>query len=394
MGWERHRIITPVAPESLSLWRWTLVGILSIIVSILLFVLHATDHLFFINDVNIWLVSIFPVLLWLIIASIRGYLYGRALEYYEFLQKEILISQREWQSWGQRSIVVMNSCVLLPEKITVSFIADNPTNIESKCGLAHRIDYLPSVKNQDNAVTVLLNSIAESLAILPTAIPLHVTLITDGSTEERHLLQNNFHSIWQTSFPGRPQPSSVQVETEFPFYQLDANLKNAEARSDLFLILQFNGHQKYSDGMAVFLLTIDDVARIYGLKSKCHLLRPMPLDKSCLPQDLTTFFTTQVSAKKTRAIVSDYQSIASLSTQLYPIAHDNGIHWQVESTIVLERFMGIPGPFSGWLCAGVTADMSKHHSASYLIVSVQEQQPYICTVLPWSDNEYDKPSVE
>ncbi len=131
MGWERHRIITPVAPESLSLWRWALVGILSIIVSILLFVLHATDHLLFINDVNIWLVSLFPVFLWLIIASIRGYLYGRALEYYEFLQKEILISQREWQSWGQRSIVVMNSCVLLPETITVSFIADNSTNIEN-----------------------------------------------------------------------------------------------------------------------------------------------------------------------------------------------------------------------------------------------------------------------
>ncbi|WP_370615265.1 hypothetical protein NMD21_03915 [Citrobacter portucalensis] len=92
--------------------------------------------------------------------------------------------------------------------------------------------------------------------------------------------------------------------------------------------------------------------------------------------------------------MSDYQSIASWSTQLYPIAHENGVHWQVENTIVLERFMGIPGPFSGWLCAGVTADMSMHHSASYLIVSVQEQQPYICTVLPWSDNEYDKPSME
>lgn len=393
MGWERHRIITPVAPEPLSLWRWALAGILSVIISVLLFVLHATEHLFFINDVNIWLVSLFPTFLWLIIASIRAYLYGRALEYYEFLQKEILISQREWQSWGQRSLVVMNSCVVLPEKITVSFIAGNPTNIENKCGLAHRIDYLPNVKNQDNAVTVLLNSIAESLSILPIAIPLHVTLITDGSTEERHLLQNNFHSIWQTSFPGRPQPSSVRVEMEFPFYRLEANLKNAEVRSDLVLVLQFNGYQNYSDGMAVFLLTSDDVARIYGLNGKCHFLRPMPLDKACLPQDLTTFFTTQVSAINTKNIVSDGQLIDLLSAQLYPIGHNHGAHWQVENKIILERFMGIPGPFSGWLCVGVAADMSKHNLESYLVVSVQEEQPYICTVLPWSNNEYDKPSV-
>ncbi|TKU29677.1 MULTISPECIES: hypothetical protein [unclassified Citrobacter] len=394
MGWERHRIITPVAPEPLSLWRWILVGILSVIVSILLFVLHATEHLFFINNVNIWLVSLFPVFLWLIIASIRGYLYGRALEYYEFLQKEILISQREWQSWGQRSIVVMNSCVLLPEKITVAIIAGNSKNIANQYDLVNRINYLPQVKNQCHAAAVLLNSIAESLSILPTGIPLHVTLVTDGSTEEICLLQSNFHRIWQTSLPAKPQPSSVRIVTEFPCHQLDTNLKDAEVRSDLFLILQFNGHDKYSDGMAVFLLASDDVARNYGLEGKCRLLRPMPLDKSCLSQDLTSFFTTQVSAKKTRAIVSDYQSIASLSTQLYPIAHENGVHWQVENTIVLERFMGIPGPFSGWLCAGVTADMSKHHSAPYLIVSVQEQQPYICTVLPWSDNEYDKPSME
>lgn len=63
--------------------------------------------------------------------------------------------------------------------------------------------------------------------------------------------------------------------------------------------MQFNGQDKYSDGMAVFLLTSDDVARNYGLEGKCRLLRPMPLDKSRLPHDLTTFITTQVSAKKT-----------------------------------------------------------------------------------------------
>ncbi|MCX9063851.1 hypothetical protein NLN94_23430, partial [Citrobacter portucalensis] len=73
MGWERHRIITPIPPEPLSLWRWILAGVLSVIVSVLFFVLHATEHLFFINDVNIWLISIFPVFLWLIIASVRAY---------------------------------------------------------------------------------------------------------------------------------------------------------------------------------------------------------------------------------------------------------------------------------------------------------------------------------
>lgn len=171
MGWERHRIITPVAPEPLSLWRWILVGILSVIVSILLFVLHATEHLFFINDVNIWLVSLFPVFLWLIIASIRGYLYGRALEYYEFLQKEILISQREWQSWGQRSIVVMNSCVLLPEKITVAIIAGNSKNIANQYDLVNRINYLPQVKNQCHAAAVLLNSIPARILLQITTLP-------------------------------------------------------------------------------------------------------------------------------------------------------------------------------------------------------------------------------
>ncbi|MDP0612636.1 hypothetical protein Q8G10_27225, partial [Klebsiella pneumoniae] len=67
---------------------------------------------------------------------------------------------------------------------------------------------------------------------------------------------------------------------------------------------------------------------------------PMPLDKACLPQDLTTFFTTQVSAINTKNIVSDGQLIDLLNAQLYPIGHNHGAHWQVENKIILERFMG------------------------------------------------------
>ncbi|NTZ51634.1 MULTISPECIES: type VI secretion protein [Citrobacter freundii complex] len=393
MGWERHNILTPKEPETLSLWRWIIAGLLSLLAGILFFVLHAKKYVLFLGEFNIWLVTLFPVVLWILLASLRGYLYSRALEEFEFLQKEILFAQSKWQLWGERSFVVLNSCVLLPDKITVAFLANQSKNLENQYGLVRRIDYLPQVKNQYHATTVLLNCISESLNVLPTAIPLHVTFITDAPPEMRRLLNVNFHSIWQASLPGRPQPSSVRVETQFPCYRLDVNLKNAEVRSDLVLVLQFNGQNSYSDGMAAFLLVSDDVARNYSLKGKCRLLRPMPLDKSCLTQDLTTFFTTQVCAKNAKAIVSDCQSIDSLNVQLYPMGHSYGAHWQVDNSVILEKYMGIPGPFSGWLCAGVASDMAQHYTDSYLAVSVQDEQSYICTVLPWSENEYDKPSV-
>ena len=384
MGWKRQNICLPERPRAPSMWRWGTAGVLLSITGILLFTLHVSASFPFLSNINIWIISLFPVVLWLLLVCIRGALFSHEFEKYEFLQRESAFAQSQWQQWGGRNFSILNSCVLLPGKVTASLLINEAGNFENQFGLITRIDYLAKLNSSTQAILILLKTMAECIIALPDDIHLHVTLITDGSPDASQQLEKSFKNMWYTSFPSCSPPISVKVENNLPLYHLDSILNSNEPRCELFFVIQLNGGSRYSDGLAAFLLTNDDTAHHYSLMETCRLLRPMPLDMSNLKEDLTTYFTTQTDATKTQVVIADCQKVDLLNSQLYPIGHRYGARWQVENSVILEKFIGIPGPFSGWLSAGLAADMAQSTSESYLTVSVQDVQSYICTVLPGS----------
>lgn len=393
MGWERHQAFIIDRPVSPILWRWILFGVLSILSSVLLFILHANKYWFFLETINIWLLSFFPLAFWLLMFSVRGYFYSRALEKYELLQAEAHHAQDEWRSWGARYLAVLDSHVLLPDRITASLLVNKRIEEINNYDNVLSIDYLPYEKSLLEVAEILTESILSSLRTLPVDIPLHITVFTDASDEACTFLDSNFLGLWKSIIPAVPLPVSFRIMRNDQFSELDFRLKRAEAWSEVIIIMQFNHEGGYSDGAAIFLLSSDDTVRNYNLHGKCRWLRPMPLDKSKLSSELNDFFNIQICAIKTQGIVSDCQEINAFNTQLFPIGYRFGAPWQVENSLVLEKYMGVPGPFSGWLCAAIAFDMAELCSKSFLAISVQEPVSWISTVLPWSENEDDKPSV-
>ncbi|MDP1265281.1 type VI secretion protein, partial [Klebsiella pneumoniae] len=79
----------------------------------------------------------------------------------------------------------------------------------------------------------------------------------------------------------------ITVTGSFSLSEVEERLKQPVLTVNLLLVIQLNGGTAYSDGLAVLLLTSDDVAQRYHLPHSSRLLRPMPLDMTNFEDDIT-----------------------------------------------------------------------------------------------------------
>lgn len=64
MSWERQKSTVSAMPEEPSLSLWLMLGIVSLVGSVLLFVLHANKLAGFLMGYNIWIITACPLLVW------------------------------------------------------------------------------------------------------------------------------------------------------------------------------------------------------------------------------------------------------------------------------------------------------------------------------------------
>ncbi|MDF1897148.1 hypothetical protein [Rahnella contaminans] len=383
MVWERKKNIIPDPPKPLLIKSWFLAAIFSIVFSILLFVLHASEKLYFLQQINIWVITSVPIVFWVISLCLCSFLYGRALNENQFLNAESQNAQKQWQNWAARYIAVIAHTVLLPDKITSSFIANVPKNFPPQYSLTRRICYLP---DQDE-ISVLLQSIAPALEVLPPELKLNITLLTDATEKIQQQQLQAFAASWRSLLKERPAPENINVRTSLSYGTLDDRLKEGGESADLLVILQQHGKEKYSDGLGIFLLTTDDVAQKYLLSLKGRLLRPMTTEAKSIQPDLSLFMETQVLSQKALGLIGDSVELTNLTSQLLPVAETFGTPLTTDTILVQERFTGIPGPSSAWLTAGLGLDLALHYSSPYLVFARTEQHWFISTVLSGSHNE-------
>ncbi|ENY7037467.1 hypothetical protein ACF0JT_005201, partial [Escherichia coli] len=81
--------------------------------------------------------------------------------------------------------------------------------------------------------------------------------ITDQPDSE---IRSAFVSAWEALFPQRVVPDNIEVTPDFSMGWVDERLKQPVLTVDLILVIQLNGGNAYSDGLAALLLTSDDVA--------------------------------------------------------------------------------------------------------------------------------------
>ncbi len=181
----------------------------------------------------------------------------------------------------------------------------------------------------------------------------------------------------------------LPLPAQFSLSEVEERLKQPVLTVNLLLVIQLNGGTAYSDGLAVLLLTSDDVAQKYHLPHSSRLLRPMPLDMTNFEDDITLFLETQTVASPGRPPLSGTQKNGRKEApRLSRRAAKCIPHGKLEDIALLEKWCGIPGPAAPWLLTALAADLVSLRKQPLLALFSSEQEHFISTITPGSEDEY------
>ncbi|WP_259331947.1 hypothetical protein [Pseudomonas sp. GW101-3H06] len=379
MGWDRQAAPVMNAPAPIVLGRWVLAAVIALLVSVLLFLLHAAERVPPLQALNIWVLAGAPLLVWLLTFSARAYGYGSALDHHQFLEDEAQYAQGAWQEWAQRYLAVHASCVLLPEQVSTSALMQGAANLPLRTGQARRIVALPSGKDRAAAgLRLLVTALATTLQALPVKQELRVTLLSDAMPAEYDALRDTLKQIWASE--NCPQLTAVTLSHELSFQWVDEVLKAGSAAFEVLLVLQVNAKASYSDGLAALLLCPDNVSSTCGLPVLGALLRPMPLDITDLHNELPQFFQTQTNARLASGLLADSDDWQPVIGEIFANGNAQDSSLKVDQQWVQEALCGVAGPLNHWLTMALGTEMVRHRHQPLLLLTKEKSQHWISTM--------------
>lgn len=375
MSWKRQKSTVFAKPEEPSFALWLMLGVVALVGSVMLFVLHANQLAGPLQEFNIWIAMAGPLVVWFFFLCLRGWIYNSAFDRHEFEKNEAEYAQQQWTNWAGRNIAVLRSGVMLPENLAPKLILTAPPTLEQNTRLTKHLHLF----DNKNHFSTLLSGLDYSLTQIPAGLPFGVTLLTDSS-DDAFTLQAEFNDSWLSALSGHPLPA-LNIVTSKSFIAIDDRIKSPTLDVELVLIHQMQGREVYSDALALLLLTSDDVATKYHLSYYASLLRPMPLESTKnLSVDLDTFFSTQSQANKTGVIIGDGISWGNEFATLLASAKKYGGSWKTQQLHWLEEYTGCNGPFSPWVMAAVVSDIVNIQKADCLMLSSDGENTFINTV--------------
>ncbi|UCQ56181.1 hypothetical protein DCF40_10055 [Edwardsiella piscicida] len=374
MSWEREKSTVSKKPEEPSFVLWLMLGVIAVVGSVVLFVLHVNKLSGPLQEFNIWVVTASPIVIWFFFLCLRGWLFNSAFDKHEFEANEADYAQQQWTEWAGRNIAVLHSSVIFPEALTpFRFLQASAEQVRRTTLTQHFYHSTP-----ENCFSQLLECVSDALVWVPSDLPLGATLLTDWQ-EDPLILQAEFAKVWQEIVPLCPAPV-LNIQTANTFIWLEERIKSPTLDVDLILVHQTQGKGRYSDILASLLLTSNDVATKYQLTHDACLLRPMSLDMGDMNKSLDTFFSTQTQACATASIVGDNVEWGNAFSGLLEAAQSYGGHWKPEQLHWLEKYAGLSGPFSPWIMAAVASDIVNIQKADCLILSTDGERKFINTV--------------
>lgn len=383
MGWKRSKAATAVLPAEPALGRWLLVGVITAVVGMMLFILHALGRVNVLTVFNIWWLSLSPVLGWFFLFCLRGWLWGRAVNEHQFLHKEARYGQQQWERWAERYVAVLGSCILLPSGVTAKSIA-KASAAEAEPFLSRTCHF-----GAEPPVTVAyllkqgVAGVQRAISMLPDSVPLNVTVVADCIAGGAEAL---FREAWGSVFPERAQPASVSFCDSFSFAWVAERLKQPVLDIDLVLVLQNSGTEQYSDALASVLLASDDVAEKFQLPHAARILRPMPLDMANFKADMGLFLKTQTAACQAPNLFCDTSQWHERLADVMTAGFTYQASWEPQETDVMEKYSGIPGTGSAWLLAALLSDIVAVRKTSVLGLFTSDSEHFISTVTSGSES--------
>ncbi|MCW1829922.1 hypothetical protein OLZ31_24110 [Enterobacter asburiae] len=382
MGWERSKATTTELPPEPSFFGWLMAAGVAAVVGILLFILHASGMVKALATFNIWWLAISPMIGWLFLFCLRGWLWGKTLDEHRFLLKEAEYGQQQWESWAGRYLAVLGSSILLPSGVTSDAIAKSE---------ASGAPQLLSLTSHFCAQSVTFGPLLElglagvqyAIATLPVTVPLNITVVSDNNSAES---ASQFRKVWGNLYPDRAISGSVSFCETLSFSWVEERLKNPVLDIDLILVIQQHGAGRYSDALAAMVLTSDDVAEKYQLSHSARILRPMPLDMTNFRADMRLFLETQTIACQTSNVFCDYGHWNGWFADLMTASQSHLTPWVPQEIDVLEKYNGIPGGGSAWLLATLLADIVFVSNKPVLGLFTSGADRFVSTVTSGSGN--------
>ncbi|MEE4126830.1 hypothetical protein [Pseudomonas viridiflava] len=380
MSWDRQpsRVVPAPAPLVMAHWLWA--AALAMFAGVLLFFLHAWARIPSLNVLDVRALSGSPLLVWVLAFGARAHLYGRALNNHQFLQERAQDAQQSWQSWAQRYLAVCASCVLLPDQVSASVLAQGPSGLPPRTGQARRIAVLSvGAERAREGLQMLIQSVGPALEALPADQELRLTLLSDVEAEAHPTLREALQHVWSTTLSRTP-PASITLTGELPYSWVDETLKAPDPVVELVLILQVHGEQRYSDGLAVLLLCPDHLANALALPITAGVARPMPLDVGAIDSELPMFVQTQISANEATGLLADDAGWQPVIGKICVAAGAQSASIKLEQQRVQEVFCGLPGPLGHWLATALGVELARHHRRPLLVLVREKSRHWISTV--------------
>ena len=270
------------------------------------------------------------------------------------------------------------SCVLLPDQVSVS-VLQGRRDLPQRTGQARRIAALPAQGDRAQAGLQLLFPVLDPvLKALPAEQALQVTFLSDVEPDHFAALRD----VWQQWHAAhRTPPAMVTLTNELSFQWIDETLKTARAALELILVVQVNGGEAYSDGVAALLLCPDQLAAAWDLPVQGGLLRPMPLDVATLSSELALFQQTQTMALQATGVVADSADWQPLTGKIFATNGARAASLSTQQLWVQEHLCGRPGPFGHWLAAAFGLEMVRHQRQPVLLLAKEESRYWINTVI-------------
>ncbi|WP_241623117.1 hypothetical protein [Rosenbergiella australiborealis] len=369
-------------PPEPSFTGWLLAGGGAAVVGTFLFILHASGMVRALAVFNIWWLASSPVLGWFFLFCLRGWLWGRTVNEYQFLQKEAEYGQQHWEAWAGRYLAVLGSSILLPSGVTSEGIAKSAA-ADAPQFLSLTSHFDAQSVNSTSLLELGLAGVQNAIAMLPATVPFNITIVSDMISSD---FETHFRKSWGKIYPGRALTGSVSCCETLSFAWVEERLKNPVFDIDLILILQHQGAEQYSDALSALLLTSDDVAEKYQLSHSARILRPMPLDMKNFRADIGLFLETQTIACQTSNVFCDCGHWNDGFADLMTASQSHLTLWVPQEIDVLEKYNGIPGAGSAWLLASLLADIVSVSNKPILGLFTSGNDRFVSTVTSGSKN--------
>ncbi|OAT54703.1 hypothetical protein [Providencia heimbachae] len=379
MAWHKKpsgQIDKPTPPPYL---KWLLFFLAAMIVSTYLLLTLEQKELK-INKLLSILIIISPVILVLITLSTKLFIYIKNYRLYAFLEREKQYIDNQWCLWGERSVSVLDSCLLLPEKTTLPYILNHTQSHVSSYNITQKIDYLP---NHHGACFYLLRSVKDIILTLPPSLPLHITYVTDKSNDD---IAKKFRDSWVNLLKNK-QYANISIISDFSFNNVDKIISKNDEIINIIIFEQNEIKNIQSELMAIFILTSDDVTKKYQLSKKIDLKRPMSIDANDdIKNSIKIFGEVQVDSINSVFLFSAGKINDQILAELYQSDNCFG-YLSPQNMIDLEFFSGPTGKYAPWFIAALASQYVEQKRKPTVILSTENDVTFISTITPVMKNE-------